>query len=288
MPNEPIIDLSVLSAEPAEEYHAKAAEFLSSHQLIDFMRCPYLHAKKRAGLIAEKESPAYLIGRAAHCRILEGREIYESQFALGGPINPTTGKPYGSGTKKFAEWRSAQGRPVLSHEQVELVENMAAGVAMSDAAVDLLLYGRAEGVVRTEYCGVPCQIRIDWTHPHRGIVDLKTCDDLTWFEADARRYRYHHQMAFYQAVLESAIAADCSSAMPRCQEATVRRDSRLPVHVVAVEKKEPYRCGVWRVSDDTLAIARGENEAAIARWKIARQADRWPTGYEDVRLLNIA
>jgi len=66
MPNEPIIDLSVLSAEPAEEYHAKATEFLSSHQLIDFMRCPYLHAKKRAGLIAEKESPAYLIGRAAH------------------------------------------------------------------------------------------------------------------------------------------------------------------------------------------------------------------------------
>jgi len=95
-------------------------------------------------------------------------------------------------------------------------------------------------------------------------------------------------MAFYQAVLESAIAADCSSAMPRCQEATVRRDSRLPVHVVAVEKKEPYRCGVWRVSDDTLAIARQENEAAIERWKIARQADRWPTGYEDVRLLDIA
>jgi len=269
-PKETVIDLSILSAEPAEEYHAKAAEFLSSHQLLDFMRCPYLHAKKRAGLIAEKESPAYLIGRAAHCRILEGREVYESQFALGGPINPSTGKPYGSGTKKFAEWRSAQGKPVLSHEQVELVENMAAGVAMSDAAVDLLLYGRAEGVVRADYCGVPCQIRIDWTHPHRGIVDLKTCDDLTWFEADARRYRYHNQMAFYRAVLAQAAGQD------------------VPVYVVAVEKKEPFRCGVWRVSDDTLAIARQENEAAIERWKVARQADRWPTGYEDVRLLDIA
>jgi len=270
MPNEAIIDLSVLSAEPAEEYHAKAAEFLSSHQLLDFMRCPYLHAKKRAGLIAEKESPAYLIGRAAHCRILEGREVYESQFALGGPINPSTGRPYGSGTKKFAEWRAQQGKPVLSHEQVDLIESMASGVALSDAAVDLLLYGRAEGVVRTEYCGVPCQIRIDWTHPHRGIVDLKTCDDLTWFEADARRYRYHNQMAFYRAVLAQAVGQD------------------VPVHVVAVEKKEPFRCGVWRVSDDTLAIARGENEAAIERWKIARQADRWPTGYEDIRLLDIA
>ena len=270
MPNDPTIDLNVLGTEPADVYHARAADFLSSHQLLDFMRCPYLHAKRRAGLIVAKESPAYLIGRAAHCRILEGRDAYESQFALGGPINPATGKPYGSTTKKFAEWKALQGKPVLSHEQIDLIENMAAGVAMSDVAVDLLLAGRAEGVVRAPYRDVPCQIRIDWTHPQRGIVDLKTCDDLTWFEADARRYRYHHQMAFYRAVLAQAIGQE------------------VPVHVVAVEKKEPFRCGVWRVSDDTLSIAKRENEAAIERWKIARQADRWSTGYEDIRLLDVA
>ncbi len=275
MRNDTTIDLSILITEPAEEYHAKAESYLSSHQLLDFMRCPYLYAKKRAGLIAASESPAYLIGRAAHCRILEGHDAYQSQFALGGPINPATGKPYGNGTKKFAEWRASQGKPVLSHEQVDLIENMAAGVAMNDAAVDLLLYGRAEGVVRARYCDVPCQIRIDWTHPQRGVVDLKTCDDLTWFEADARRYRYQNQMAFYQAVLAEAIGGDVST----CD---------VPVHVVAVEKKEPFRCGVWRVSDDTLAIARQENEAAIERLKIAQQADRWSTGYEDIRLLDIA
>lgn len=37
----PVIDLGVLSAEPAEEYHAKAGEYLSSHHLLDFMACPY-------------------------------------------------------------------------------------------------------------------------------------------------------------------------------------------------------------------------------------------------------
>ena len=141
---------------------------------------------------------------------------------------------------------------------------------MNDEAVDLLLYGRAEGVVRAEYCGVPCQIRIDWTHPHRGIVDLKTCDDLTWFESDARRWRYHSQLAFYQAVLAQAIG------------------QRVPVHIVAVEKREPYRCGVWRVSDDTLVIARSENEAAVRRLVDCRQKDRWPTGYEETRVLAIA
>ena len=233
------------------------------------MRCPFLHAKRRAGLIARKESPAFLIGHAAHCRILEGYDVYKSEFALGGPVNPSTGKPFGSTTKKFAEWQTKQGKPVLSYDQVDLIENMAEGVSLCDAANELLLYGRAEGVVRAEYCGVPCQIRIDWTHPHRGIVDMKTCDDLTWFEADARRYSYHHQMAFYQAVLARAI---CRS---------------VPVHIVAVEKKEPFRCGVWRVSDDTLSIARGDNESAIERLKNARESDRWETGYETPRLMEI-
>ena len=89
--------------------------------------------------------------------------------------------------------------------------------------------------MRAEYCGTRCQIRIDWTHPHRGIVDLKTCDELDWFEADARRYRYMTQFAFYQAVLAKVIS------------------QFVPVHVVAVEKREPFRCGVWRLSDGYLA-----------------------------------
>ena len=192
------IDLNILDVEPAEQYHAKAREYLSSHQLLDFMKSPWLHRKKVLGLIEDKDSPAYLVGRAAHVRILEGRDVYETAFALGGPINPKTDRPFGANTKAFAEWRQIQGKPVLSHDQVELVEQMASGVAMNDEAVDLLLYGRSEGVVRAEYCGTPCQIRIDWVHPHRGIVDFKTCDDLTWFESDARRYGYHRQMAFYR------------------------------------------------------------------------------------------
>jgi hypothetical protein len=264
------IDLSIFDVESADEYHRKADRYLSSHQLLDFIKCPWLHWKKRSGLIADTDSTSYLIGRAAHVRVLEGRDVYESQFALGGPINPKTGRPFGSNTKAFSEWAAVQGKPVLSHEQVDLIEQMASGVAMNNEAVDLLLYGRSEGVVRTEYCGTPCQIRIDWVHQHRGIVDFKTCDDLTWFEADARRYGYHRQMAFYRAVLAQVI------------------DQLVPVHLVAIEKKEPFRCGVWRVSDDTLAIAQRENEAAIRRLLACRQCDEWPTGYEEVRVLDVA
>ncbi len=265
------IDLNILAVEPAEHYHAQADRYLSSHQLLDFVKCPWLYHKKAHGLIEDKDSPAYLLGRAAHVRILEGRDAYESAFALGGPINPKTNKPFGSGTKAFAEWAVAQGKPVLSHDQADLIEQMSAGVAMNDEAVDLLLYGRSEGVVRAEYCGTPCQIRIDWTHPHRGIVDFKTCDDLTWFEADARRYGYHRQLAFYRGVLAQLL------------------DGQLaPIHLIAVEKREPFRCGVWRISDETLAVAQRENEAAIRQLRLCQQRDHWPTGYEEVRILEVA
>ena len=77
-------------------------------------------------------------------------------------------------------------------------------------------------------------------------------------------------MSFYQVVLREVVG------------------EYVPVYLIAVEKCEPFRCGVWRMSNDTLAIARGENEAAIERWKIARESDRWATGYEEVRLLDVA
>ncbi len=264
-----VIDLGVLIAEPADEYHAKAGEYLSSHQLLDFMACPWLYRKKRLGLIADDDTPALLVGRATHVRILKGRDTYEAQFAFGGPINPSTNKPFGSNTKAFAEWAAAQGKPVLSHDNVDLIEQMASGVAMNDEAVNLILYGRSEGVIRTTYCDTPCQIRLDWVHPHRGIVDLKTTADLTWFENECKRRRYHNQLAFYQAVLAQVIG------------------QLVPVYFIGIEKVEPFRCGVWRLSDNTLAIARQENEAAIRRLRRASEIDAFPTGYEEIRILDV-
>ena len=264
------IDLNILAIEPAEAYHARAGECLSSHQLLDFMRSPWLFHKKAMGLIEEEDSPAYLVGRAAHARILEGRDVYESRFAVGGPVNPKTGKPYGRRTKTWREWAEAQASPVLSLDEADLIEQMACGVAMNDAAVELLLYGRAEGVVRAEVAGTACQARIDWTHPHRGIVDLKTTRDLDRFEYDARDYRYVHQMAFYRAVLAEVIAAP------------------VPVWLVAVEKQEPFRCGVWRVADEALGRARRAVEVAIRRLARCRRDDLWPTGYEEIRVLDAA
>ena len=189
--------MTFLIQEPAEVYHAKARDYLSSHQLGAFRKSPFLYYKKKNGLVPDEDRPAYVIGRAAHTLILEGRKRFEQEYVVGGPINPNTGNVYGSNTKAFSEWALAQGKPVLTQTQFELVRDMAIGVAMSDEASGLLADGIAEGVVRADYCDVPSQIRMDFLDPHKGIVDLKTCDDLTWFESDARRFGYSHQLAFY-------------------------------------------------------------------------------------------
>ncbi len=218
------VDSGFLIRESAVEYHAKAKENLSSHQLGDFRKCPALYRKKKLGLMGDDDRPAYVIGRAVHTLVLEGRDKFEAEYAVGGPINPKTGEMFGPTTKAYAEWAAAQGKAVLTVQQFDLVENMADGVRANGMAVDLLSEGIPEGVVRCDYRDVPSQIRMDWFDAHRGIVDLKTCDDLTWFEADARRYGYAHQLAFYRAVLQQVIGV------------------AMPVYLMAAEKKEPYRC----------------------------------------------
>jgi hypothetical protein len=59
------------------------------------------------------------------------------------------------------------------------------------------------------------------------------------------------------------------------------------VYIIVVEKKEPYRCGVWQLPSETLLISRNEIEAAIERLKAAKTEDRWITGYEELRMLSI-
>jgi hypothetical protein len=261
-------DLGFLIREPAEVYHARGDKFLTSHQLADFRRNALLFHKKQCGLVKDEDRPAFQIGRAAHVLVLEGRAAYEGEYAVGGPTNPKTGEPFGSRTKAFQDWAEAQGKPVLTDEQAALIESVNASVRAHTHAAALLADGVAEGVVRADYCGVPCQSRLDWLNPQRGIVDLKTCDNLDWLQMDARTYEYAHQLAFYRAVVARVI------------------EQVLPVHLIAVEKREPFRTGVWRMGEDVLGIAQKDNETAIERLKVCRERDHWPTGYEEIRVFD--
>ena len=254
-----------LIRETADVYHAQAGRNLSSHMLAEFRRNPLLFHKKELGLVQDQDRPAYVVGRAAHILILEGRAVYGRAYAFGGPINPRTGQPFGSRTKAFQDWADEQGKSVLDDDQAALIESLNASVQVHKHASALLAEGVPEGVVRATYCGVPCQARLDWLNPERGIVDLKTCENIDWLQSDARAYGYAHQLAFYRSVIAFLTGTN------------------LPVYMIAVEKREPHRCGVWRISEEVLGLAQKENEEGIARLIDCRERDEWLTGYEDIR-----
>jgi hypothetical protein len=264
---ESAIDLRSLIREPADVYHARAGEFLSSHALTEFRRCPALYRRRELGVVPDRDSEAFAVGRAAHVLILEGRERFETEFAVGGPVNPRTGQPYGSTTKAFAEWAERLGKPAIDDGQAATIGEMAASVRAHAIASELLADGVAERVVRCDHRGHRCQARIDWINPDggRGIVDLKTCEKLDWFEGDIAAFGYPHQLAFYRSLLEQAWGIE------------------LPVHVIAVEKREPHRTGVWRIASRVLDQAQRENEQAMDELAACRRTGLWPTRFESLR-----
>ena len=256
---------------PAAEYHAasKAGEFMSSHLLADFRESPALYRKEILGEIEDTESPALALGRAAHSLILEGRAAFDEEFTVAdGPVNPKTGEPFGKTTKAYAEWRSAQDREIVSGKDFNFILRLQKSVWLHPVASELLVDGVAEGVIRAEYCGVPCQIRMDWFSEKFGLVDLKTCDSLRWFESDCRRYGYIFQMAFYRAVIRKVTGRN------------------VPVHIIAVEKNEPFSTGVWKLTDEVLDLAELTNKAALERYRNCLISGNWPTGYEETRIID--
>ena len=156
---------------------------------------------------------------------------------------------------------------MLTTEQAQAIEHIAFGVRAHDAARGLLSNGVALGVVRGDYCGVPCQARIDWFHPRQGVVAVVSCDDLGDAAYRIRCRGPAHELAFRHGLVTAVTGHD------------------VPAHVVAVEKRQPHRCGVWVISRRLLRQARRENEKALRRLAECRRLDRWPTGYETVRTL---
>jgi len=255
--------------ESMDEYRMKRADYLSSHQLADFRKSPIILQMKKTGRIKDQDSPAFAFGRAAHTKILEP-DLFDETYATGGPINPRTNKCFGRDTKAFATWLAEQPQSeFVTEEEIAVLDEMFRQVHTHKEAAELLREGVAEGVVRHKWCGIDCQIRPDFYSFDHGIVDLKTCQDLNFFEYDARRYQYGHQLSFYRSVLNEAYSV------------------KADVHIVAVEKEAPHRVGVWKIADELLDYCERENAEAIEKLKECIDTKNWPSYFEDKRILSL-
>jgi hypothetical protein len=280
----------ILIDEPFAVYLANREQYLTSHQLMDFIRCPRLYFLKKTGALTadpNKTSSELVLGSAAHKLILEGRQEFDKYYAVGAPFNERTGKEYGRDTQAFAKWveeqRINKGTAVefITTEQWYIVSSMADAVAKHEEAQKLLHHGVAERVLHSAFDGVPVQSRLDWFTEIGDvpvIVDLKTCNDLDSFEYDARKFMYGIQFAFYQQILVSSIL----------DEYDLEAVTLPKVFAIAVEKKEPFRCGVFEVSDFTLGYFQTKLTNAIESLQECQRTGAYPTLYESLRTLNIS
>ena len=268
---------------PAEDYHAatKRNEYTTSHRLHLFRRCPALYHKHITGAIVDEDTQAFMLGRATHTLVLEGSEKFETEYHVSdGPTNPKTGKPYTATSQAWKDWAASQTREIVPTADFATMQAMAEAVRAHDKARELLADGIAEATVRTAWNGEPIQARLDWFNPELNlIVDLKTCNDLDRFTFDVRDFGYVNQLAFYAHAVDLAradVGEDIDQKTPECW-------------IVAVEKREPFRVGVFQIAAATIDdgnFAPGGtkygpgNDLMLEELKECRAVDIWPTRYE--------
>lgn len=259
---------------PFEVYleDAYQGQYLTSHFLSDFRICPLLYKQKLNGEVIIDDTAAFQIGRATHALVLAGQDAFDEEYLVSaGPINPKTGEPFGKLTKAYKDWAATQTKKIILTNEFDFMSKLQEAVWAHPKAAELLDGCVCEGVVRTEYLGENVQIRMDAFNPNlKAVIDLKTCDNLDFFTNDCFKYGYAEQMAFYRDVFKAASGGVDTTAW-----------------LIAVEKRIPYRCGVWQVSEEMLAQAGKANERAIEELKSCREQDVWPTRYEEPRVLDV-
>lgn len=253
-----------------EAYRAAALSgaVLTSGMLKEFRLCPARYRDLITGKDAQKSGDSFRIGRAVHKLVLEGEAAFRGAFVVGGPTNEKTGRSFGAESRAFEQWLDDCGldrERALTLSEAADIGRMVESLRRHREASRLLTDGWPERSARASLGGVACQIRLDWIRPDGVAVDLKTTSDLARFEADARRFGYLHQFAFYRDVAEEAGAGD------------------LEMFAVVLEKKSPFRVGVWRFARAALASYSAQNRAAVASLARCRETNVWPTGYERAR-----
>jgi len=220
-----------------DDYHADGA--LSKHRL-DLVRRSLTHYLNPPKF----DSPALQFGRWAHSAVLEPDDFAKRSVEV--DVKTKAAKAY-----KEAVASAPAGAYVMTTRDAQALSNLADATWAHPIAFDLLSPGNPGAMVEASMfwddplTGIRCKCRPDYVCDE-WIVDFKTCQsaELSDFERDAAKYRYHVQAAWYRRGVAQTIGGEGA------------KDRRFIF--VAVEKKPPYACAVFEYDDDALEIALAE------------------------------
>lgn len=242
----------------AAEYHADTTR-VSKHGLDLIHRAPALYDYARRNPRTE-QTATQKIGELVHLAVLEPERM----------ASTVTVKPDGLDRRTKdgkAQWEAL----TAEFEHVISAEDSAAVMGMAQAAFNVsqgLFQGSQNEVsVHWNKNGALCRSRIDAVNGDV-VIDLKTCADISAFQRDAIRYRYHVQAAFYLDALRS------------CCEPAER------FAFVVVEKEAPFLASVFWADDAFIDAGRREYLEDIATYLRCRDEDYWP-GVEETQILSL-
>lgn len=208
-------------------------------------------------------------GTSAHELLLEPERFGES--IVPAPVNPKTGKPFGSETKAWDEYAAQYpGKLILTEEETTRLHTIVRLLRSHETMMPLLAApGMSEVclVWDDDITGMRCKARIDRLIPSFGRMDLKTtqCAKHTEFRKSVLKYGYATQDAFYEMGLKSL----SESGHLTCKDRSV---------FIAVESESPHGIGVYAIGEDSLGIARSLVREWLCAVKEGIDRKQWP-GY---------
>lgn len=217
-----------------------------------------------------EDSPALALGRAIHTAVLEPENFNKEFFCL-----PDIDRRTKAGKDEYNRLSSENSsKTVLKADEFNRALEIATAVRSNASVMKLL-------------DGCETELSIDWNDPETGLkckarldaynqrlsttIDIKTTTDASskGFPRKLFAYGYHRQAGFYLDGL-------------RCNGLPARH-----FVFVAVEKDPPFAVGIYRLTDDVIALAQKENTHLLQKLKACEQSGKWPSytdGIEDISI----
>lgn len=239
----------------------------------------HMHTAK-CGLIDSDDTKDRKLGRAIHCRLLEG-EAYHERFTIAQPccVLLKSGERKGAACGKSASYQSQRDKNIwacgthreqipdavqpedfIDSDEAEQVEKIAQKLHLHPAMKLFRRTGWSEVSMVWELCGLKCKCRIDklddWeTTPKPLVIDIKSCQvgkaTIEDCEKSVAENGYHRQAALNVNAVEALTG-------------------KRPGFVwVFVEKDEPFDVQILPADDETLAIGITEVRRTLELYRSA-------------------
>lgn len=237
-------------------YNNLPMEIVRNSYLNNLEYCP---AKARHN--SDKDTPSLLRGRAAHSLVLEGKEVFDAEFAVGPSCNKTTKE----GKKLWTDFAVDNlTKTLITEADYIKVYGMSRAVMAHPFAAQLLEEGLSEQTViwKDEETGILCRCRPDrMPAGHNILVDFKGTKDASpyGFDKAIATYRYYRQASMYLEGISK-----------------VTGEQYEAFTLIGCEWEFPHRVDVCVIDPDYLAWGRREIHELLRLEAKCRDAGHWP------------